>query len=292
MLRGATALLTEAHVPNPEADSTLLLAHAWGLDASALSRRRLFGEPVPADVAQEFAVLLDRRRQRIPIQHLIGTAPFRHLELQVGPGVFVPRPETELLVTEVLDELRGQARAQVPFVIDLCSGSGAITLSLATEFAHLQIVGVERDAAAFEWSQKNLSRVHLGDSTVDLICGDATTFADDNPGLWARADVVVTNPPYVPDEAVPRDPEVRDHDPAAALYGGVTGLEIPGLIIEQAEKLLVPGGMFIMEHGEEQGIAVREHIMSTASLRQAATYPDYTGRDRYTVAHRMAEADL
>lgn len=292
MLRGATSLLTESHVPNPEADSSLLLAHAWGIDASALSRKRLFGDPVPAEVAQEFAALLDQRRQRIPIQHLIGTAPFRHLELQVGPGVFVPRPETELLVTEVLDELHRQQRTHVPFVIDLCSGSGAITLSLATECEHLQIIGVERDAEALEWSQKNLSRLHLGDSTVDLISGDATTFADDNPELWARADVVVTNPPYVPDEAVPRDPEVRDHDPAVALYGGVTGLEIPGLIIKQAEKLLAPGGMFIMEHGEDQGAAVCEHIMSTASLRQAATYPDYTGRDRYTVAHRVAEVDL
>ena len=291
MLRGAARLLSESHVPNPEADSTILLAHAWDIDASGLSRKRLFDEPVPADVAAEFAALLDRRRQRIPIQHLIGTAPFRHLELLVGPGVFVPRPETELLVTEILDKLRRQQTSHVPFVIDLCSGSGAITLSLATEFEHLQIIGVEHDAAALEWSQKNLSRVHLGDSTVEMVHGDATTFADDNRGLWARTDVVVTNPPYVPDEAVPRDPEVRDHDPAVALYGGVTGLEIPGLIIKQAEKLLVPGGMFIMEHGEDQGAAVREHIMSTASLRQAATYPDYTGRDRYTVAHRVADVD-
>lgn len=292
MLRGAARLLADAHVPNPDPDSAALLAHAWGIDASDLARRRLFGDPVPGRVTEVFAELIDRRRQRVPLQHIIGVAPFRHLELQVGPGVFVPRPETELLVTEVLDELDRQQNAYEPFVIDLCSGSGAITLSLATEHPKLSIIGVEREAEALNWSRKNLVSVSLGASTAELISGDATTFADERRDLWGLADVVVTNPPYVPDEAVPRDAEVREHDPAAALYGGFTGLEIPALIIGQAEKLLRPGGFFIMEHSEEQGRQACELIIKTASLRQAATYPDYTGRDRYTVAHRVTEVDL
>lgn len=291
MLHGAARLLADAHVPNPDPDSAALLAHAWGLDASALARKRLFGDSVPAGVTEIFAELLDRRRQRVPLQHIIGRAAFRYLELQVGPGVFVPRPETELLVTEVLQELDRQQNAHEPFVIDLCSGSGAITLSLAAEHRQLSIIGIEREAEALNWSLKNLKSVDLGDSSAELISGDATTFADDRPDLWGLADVVVTNPPYVPDEAVPRDTEVREHDPAAALYGGSSGLEIPELIMRQAEKLLRPGGFFIMEHSEEQGPEACELIMSTASLRQAATYPDYTGRDRYTVAHRVAEVD-
>lgn len=292
MLRGAARLLADAGVANPDPDSAALLAHAWRIDASDLARRRLLGDGVPAEVTEVFAQLIDRRRQRVPLQHIIGVAAFRHLELQVGPGVFVPRPETELLVTEVLDELDRQQNAYEPFVIDLCSGSGAITLSLAAEHPQLRIIGVEREAEALNWSLKNLASVSLGDSSVELICGDATKFADDRPDLWGSADVVVTNPPYVPDEAVPRDAEVREHDPAAALYGGSTGLEIPGLILKQAEKLLRPGGFFIMEHSEGQGPGARELIMSTASLRQAATYPDYTGRDRYTVAHRVSGVDL
>lgn len=292
VLRGATRLLADAHVPNPDSDSAALLAQAWGIEANDLARKRLFGDCVPAGVTEVFAQLIDRRRQRVPLQHIVGMAAFRHLELHVGPGVFVPRPETELLVTEVLDELERQKNAHDPFVIDLCSGSGAITLSLATEHPRLSIIGVERETEALNWSLKNLASVSLGDSTAELISGDATTFADDRPDLCGSADVVVTNPPYVPDEAVPRDAEVREHDPAAALYGGITGLEIPALIISQAEKLLRPGGFFIMEHSEEQGPEACELIMSTASLRQAATYPDYTGRDRYTVAHRVTEVDL
>ncbi|WP_166971385.1 peptide chain release factor N(5)-glutamine methyltransferase [Brevibacterium atlanticum] len=288
LLRGAVALLREAEVPAPEADASALLAHAWGIDSATLSRRRLFDEAVPAEITRVFAELCESRRQRIPLQHLTGIAHFRHLELQVGPGVFVPRPETELLVGAVLDELADHHGPGRPFVIDLCSGSGAITLALATESEGVDVLGIEREPAALEWSQTNLGRVSLGESTVEFLPGDATTITQSHPELIGRADVVVTNPPYVPDAAIPRDPEVAEHDPAAALYGGSTGLEIPALIIAEAAALLRPGGLFLMEHGEEQGPGTRELFDATASLRQAATYPDYTGRDRYTVARRAA----
>lgn len=289
--------MTEAGIASPEADALELLAHAWSIDSAALSRRRLFDEPVPESVSTRFAELCDQRRRRTPLQHLTGIAHFRHLQLQVGRGVFVPRPETELLAGAVLTELSELAdtdsttkndKARRPFVIDLCSGSGAISLSVATEFDRVDVLGVERESAALQWSLKNLEQCRLGESTVEFISGDATTIAKARPDLCGLADIVVTNPPYVPDSAVPRDPEVAEHDPAAALYGGDSGLEIPGLIISQAERLLRPGGLFLMEHSEEQGEGARELLAATASLRHAATFQDYTGRDRYTAARREA----
>ena len=249
---------------------------------------------MPESVSTRFAELCDQRRQRTPLQHLTGIAHFRHLQLQVGPGVFVPRPETELLAGAVLTELseldsRTESdEGRRPFVIDLCSGSGAISLSVATESERVDVLGVEREPAALDWSLKNLEHSRLGESTVEFILGDATTIAEARPDLCGYADIVVTNPPYVPDSAVPRDPEVADHDPAAALYGGDSGLEVPGLIILEAEQLLRLGGLFLMEHSEEQGAGARELLAATASLRHPATFQDYTGRDRYTVARREA----
>lgn len=212
----------------------------------------------------------------------------------MGPGVFVPRPETELLAGAVLTELSEldstpkTAEVRRPFVIDLCSGSGAVSLSVATEFDGVDVLGVEREPAALDWSLTNLEHSRLGESTVEFILGDATTIAEARPDLRGYADIVVTNPPYVPDSAVPRDPEVADHDPAAALYGGDSGLDVPGLIILEAEQLLRRGGLFLMEHSEEQGAGARELLAATASLRHPATFQDYTGRDRYTVARREA----
>ena len=255
---------------------------------------------MPAGVSRRFAELCDLRRQRIPLQHLTGIAHFRHLELKVGPGVFVPRPETELLAGAVLTELVELSAAagldatpsndveRRPFVIDLCSGSGAISLSVATEFDGVDVLGVEFEPAALEWSRENLAHSRLGESTVEFIAGDATKVTEERPDLRDRADIVVTNPPYVPDAAVPRDPEVAEHDPAVALYGGDSGLEIPALIIPEAERMLRPGGLFLMEHSEEQGARARELLAATASLRDAATFQDYTGRDRYTVARRSS----
>lgn len=288
VLREATSLLSAAGVPSAEADALTLLAHAWGIDRTAVSRRRLFDDPVPTDTRVEFARLCERRRHRIPLQHLTGIAHFRHLELRVGPGVFVPRPETELIVGAALAELSDRTRKERPFVIDLCAGSGAITLALATEFEGARVLGVERESSALMWARENLALTRLGDSSVDFLQADAATITRSHPDLIESADVVVTNPPYVPNDAVPRDREVADHDPAAALYGGDTGLEVPALIVAEAESLLRPGGLLLMEHGEEQGKRVRELMESTASLRQAATHPDYTGRDRFTLARRQA----
>lgn len=290
LLRAGVRVLTEAGVPSPDADAAALLAHAWEVDETDLSRRRLFADAVPAEVAAGFARLVAERARRIPLQHLTGVAHFRRLSLRVGPGVFVPRPETELLVTEVLDHLTHGDDGAPPLVVDLCSGSGAIALSVALEHPGVRVIGIEREASALSWSQSNRVDLDLGTSTVDLLAGDATTVAVDHPELAGTVDVVVTNPPYVPDAAVPRDPEVRDHDPAAALYGGASGLELPALLIAQAVVLLRPGGLFVMEHAEDQGAGVREIVAGTPGLSGAATFPDYTGRDRYTVARRDSAA--
>lgn len=289
VLRGGIALFSEAGIATPEADAVELLAHAWHIDRTVLSRRRLFDDIVPAEKTAEFARLCELRRQRIPLQHLTGIAHFRHLELRVGPGVFVPRPETELLAGAVLAELAELSGERPPFVIDLCSGSGAITLSVATEHNGAVVIGVEREADALDWARTNLDHTRLGDSSVEFVHADATTLTHGRPELLGRADVVVTNPPYVPNAAIPRDPEVAGHDPAAALYGGEDGLETPALIIAQALQLLRPGGLFLMEHSEEQGPGVRELLAATASLTAAVTHQDYTGRDRYTVARRQTE---
>lgn len=297
LLRHGEQRLAAAGVDSPAADAALLLAHACGMDGRRLSRARLMGIPVPAEAAASFDALLARRARRVPVQHITGEAHFRTLTLPVGPGVFVPRPETELLAGAVLTELAETARpdastgnddAQRPIVIDLCSGSGAISLSVATEFDGVDVLGVEREPAALEWSRENLAHSRLGESTVEFIAGDATQITEERADLRGRADIVVTNPPYVPDAAVPRDPEVAEHDPAAALYGGASGLEILRLIIAEAERLLRPGGLFLMEHSEEQGAEARELLAATASLRHAATFQDYTGRDRYSVARREA----
>lgn len=290
LLRAGVRVLTEAGVPSPDADAAALLAHAWEVDETDLSRRGLFSDAVPAEVAAGFARLVAERARRIPLQHLTGVAHFRRLSLRVGPGVFVPRPETELLVTEVLDHLAHGDDGAPPLVVDLCSGSGAIALSVALEHPGVRVIGIEREAPALSWSQSNLVDFDLGASTVDLLAGDATTVAVDHPELAGTVDVVVTNPPYVPDAAVPRDPEVRDHDPAAALYGGASGLELPALLIAQAVVLLRPGGLFVLEHAEDQGAGVREIVAGTPGLSGAATFPDYTGRDRYTVARRDSAA--
>lgn len=288
LLRAGARVLAEADVPSPDSDVAALLAHAWGIDSATLSRRRLFAEAVPAAVAARFAHLIDERARRIPLQHLTGIAHFRRLELRVGPGVFVPRPETELLVGEVLDHLGDPGIPDAPLIVDLCSGSGAIALSIGLEHPGARVIGVEREEAALAWSRANLESLDLGFSHVELVSGDATTVAVDRPELIGTVDVVVSNPPYVPDAAVPRDPEVRDHDPAAALYGGTTGLEVPALIAVQAAQLLRPGGLFAMEHAEDQGEGVREMLARTPGLSDAATFPDYTGRERYTVARRQA----
>ncbi|MFT3798553.1 peptide chain release factor N(5)-glutamine methyltransferase [Microbacterium sp.] len=277
LLRAAAATLADAGVPTPEVDAELLAAHAFGLSRGEVAAASIRGDAAPADTAA-FAELLARRAAREPLQHLTGLAPFRHLELAVGPGVFVPRPETELVAQLAIDALLAVPDA-APVAVDLGTGSGAIALAMATEVPHARVYAAESSADAFGWTQRNFAahapHAHL--AFADL----ADAFAD----LDGTVAVVVSNPPYVPDDAIPRDPEVRLFDPPAALYGGVDGLDVVRVLSGVGMRLLRPGGTLVIEHGEWQGGPVRE-LLTADGWRAAATHLDLTLRDRATTALR------
>jgi release factor glutamine methyltransferase len=259
-------------------DAELLLAAVLAVPRSRL----LTLDEVPADAAGRFAELLDQRASRVPLQHLTGTAPFRHLELAVGPGVFVPRPETEQVAGWVLARIAGLA---APTVVDLGTGSGAIALSVAHEHPGARVVAVERDTAASEWTRLNAAtRAAAGDTPVEVRTGDMT-----DPGLLREldgsVDVVVSNPPYVPDDArLPR--EVADHDPPLALWGGPDGLDVVRGLVVTAARLVRPGGWLGIEHADQQGSALPALVRSAGGWTDVADNADLAGRPRYTTARR------
>lgn len=272
LLRAAIGHLRLAGVPDPRVDAELLLAHVLGVSRGRAQAIALVGPNLPLPVATTYRELVLRRGLREPLQHLTGTAGFRRIELAVGPGVFVPRPETELLVEHALLGLPDGAR-----VIDLGTGSGAIALSIAHERPDAEVIGVERSPEAFAWAARNRDRV--GASNARILLGD---LADAAPEWDGTVDVVVSNPPYVPDGMIPRDPEVERFDPAAALYGGPDGLDPMRAVVVTAHRLLKPGGLLAVEHGELQGAEVRALLGDAWTA--AATHPDLTGRDRITTA--------
>lgn len=276
-LRVIAQRLADAGVPDPLVDAELLIGHVLGLGRGELQAAVVRGERIAEPDAERLALLVDRRAAREPLQHLTGRAAFRHLELAVGPGVFVPRPETETVVQFAIDALLESASAE-PIAVDLGTGSGAIALAMATEVPHARVHAVERSADAHAWAERNVSGV----GNLTLVLGDLATAFDE---LRGAVDVVISNPPYVPDDAIPRDPEVRLHDPAQALYGGADGLDVVRVISSRARQLLHPGGLLVLEHGELQGAAIRD-ILTADGWRAAATHLDLTRRDRATTALR------
>lgn len=279
LLRAASASLAAAGVPTPDVDAELLAAHVLGVSRGALAAAALRGDELSEGEAARFAGLVDRRAAREPLQHLTGLAPFRHLELRVGPGVFVPRPETEMVAQLAIDALRAAA-SPAPVAVDLGTGSGAIALSLATEVPHARVFAAENSADAIEWTRKNFEMVGAANARLDFV-----DLAGAFPELDGTVSVLVSNPPYVPDDAIPRDPEVRLWDPPAALYGGADGLDIVRVLSGVGRRLLHPGGSIVIEHGEWQGAAIRE-LLAADGWRAAATHPDLTMRDRATTAIR------
>jgi release factor glutamine methyltransferase len=259
-------------------DAELLLAHVLGTSRTAL----LTLADVPDDAAARFAALVEQRADRVPLQHLTGRAPFRHLELAVGPGVFVPRPETEQLAGWALDRLAGSA---APAVVDLGSGSGALALALAQEHPGARVTAVERDPGAIEWTRANAAaRAAAGDTAITVVQGDMT-----DPALLTElagaVDLVVANPPYVPDGArLPR--EVADHDPPLALWGGPDGLDVVRGLLATAARLLRPGGWLGIEHADQQGTALPALVRSAGGWSEVTDHPDLAGRPRYTTARR------
>ncbi len=279
-IRAGAARLRAAGVASADVDAVELAAHALGTDASEVRRLMVIGGRA---LPPTYAVLVDERARRVPLQHLTGRAHFRRLTLAVGPGVFVPRPETEVLVDLALAELEGlPAATDGARVVDLCSGSGAIALAVKDEWPGAEVRGLELSPDAYAWAVSNRDRLGLD---VDLVNGDATRpcFTD-----WTgTVDVVTVNPPYIPVGAVPLDPEVRDHDPEMALYGGSEdGLAIPLAVVRVAAGLLRPGGLVLVEHAETQGESLPRRMASTGLWVDEADHADLSGRPRVTTARR------
>lgn len=275
---GVTAL-AQAGVPDPVVDAELLAAHVRDTSRGEVQAAVIRGDRADAAFRAAFEEAVARRFAREPLQHITGRAPFRTLSLRVGPGVFVPRPETETVAQLGIDALRTIA-APEPLAVDLCTGSGAIALALAAEVPHAQVVGVEKYDEAFSWASANAAESALGN--VRIVQAD---LVDALPEFDGTVDVVISNPPYVPDDAIPRDPEVRLFDPPTALYGGADGLDLVRALSTTALRLLRPGGTLVIEHGEWQGAPIRE-LLAADGWRAAATHPDLTLRDRATTALR------
>jgi release factor glutamine methyltransferase len=278
-LADAAALFARSGIVDPQVDAELLAAHVLGVGRGELQAAVIRGDVLDSEIAARLTGLVARRAMREPLQHLTGVAYFRHLELAVGPGVFVPRPETEMVAQIAIDALRASA-SPAPIGVDLGTGSGAIALAMATEVPHARVHAAENSVAAFIWTKENFARVGAENARLAFV-----DLARAFPELDGTVSVLVSNPPYVPDAAVPRDPEVRRFDPPQALYGGPDGLDVVRVLAEVGNRLVHPGGTIVIEHGELQGQAVRA-VLTDAGWLAAATHRDLTTRDRATTALR------
>lgn len=282
----AVAVLTGAGVPSSRVDALLLTAQIIGADRSEVERRVLLDGELSSADAERLRSLVAERAERVPLQHLIGTAPFRRLVLQVGPGVFIPRPETEGVAELVLTELVGLAGSDA-IVVDLCAGSGALALAVADEAPGGRVIAVEVSDLALAWAERNIEATGL---PVDLVAADATTAPEEVAALApfvGHVDVVVSNPPYIPLDAVPLEPEVAEHDPSLALYGGSEdGLAIPLAVASTAAVLLRPGGLLVMEHADEQGESLPRALRVSGTWTDVVDHSDLSGRPRATTARR------
>ncbi|MBD8870106.1 peptide chain release factor N(5)-glutamine methyltransferase [Nocardioides donggukensis] len=262
--------LRAAGVPSPEHDAALLLAHVLGVRPGRLALVEVVGPEQRAT----FEDLVARRAAREPLQHLTGSAGFRHVELAVGPGVFVPRPETELLAGWAVEQA---AALEAPVVVDLCTGSGAIARAVADEVPTARVHAVELDEGAHRWAERNLAG-----TGVDLRLGDMADAFEDLRGL---VDVVVCNPPYIPLEAWESvAPEARDHDPHLALFSGPDGLGALQALERRAALLLRPGGVVGAEHADAQGRSAPAVFTATGRWCEVRDHPDLAGRPRYLTA--------
>lgn len=278
LLDGATDRLTSAGVPSPSHDARELLAHVLQRRPALLGR----ADPVSAARAEQFAALLARRSAREPLQHLTGEAPFRYLTLAVGPGAFVPRPETEVMTGWAIDRLRERPTVEPPpVVVDLCTGSGAIAKALATEVPICRVFAVEVSPDAYAWAERNLA-----DTDVTLLLAD---MADALPELDGTVDLVIANPPYVPLDAYDSVvAEARDHDPAVALFSGDDGLDAIRVLTRTAARLLRSGGLLTFEHAEVQAEAAPGVVVASGAYRTVRDHHDLTGRPRFVTAVRTA----
>ncbi|WP_199853731.1 peptide chain release factor N(5)-glutamine methyltransferase [Plantactinospora sp. BB1] len=285
----ATSALARAGVGPARTEAELLVAYVLGVSRGALA----VAGPLTGEQYDRLTELVERRTRHEPLQYLLGSAAFRYLELAVGPGVFVPRPETELLAGWGVEQARrlggpgtgSDPAGAGPLVVDLCSGSGAIALSVAGEVPAARVVAVERSAAALDWLRRNAAeRAAAGDPPIEVVAGDV---ADPEllAGYAGRVDVLLCNPPYVPD-GTPVPPDVAGHDPADAVFGGPDGLAVIRLVLDRAAGLLRPGGVFGVEHDDTHGTAVPELLRADGRFVEIADHPDLVGRPRFATARR------
>jgi release factor glutamine methyltransferase len=270
----ATAALAEAGIDSARTDAELLAAHLAGVNRGRLAA---IDEP-DADFFTRYDQVIGARSRRIPLQHITGSAAFGPLELQVGPGVFIPRPETEALLEWAL----AQRLPEHPVIVDLCTGSGALAIALATYWPRARVIAVDDDATALTYARRNAES-----TSVELVQADVTV-----PGLLTElrgsVDLVVSNPPYIPAGAV-LDPEVADHDPAHALFGGADGMAVIGPIARLAGGWLKPGGLFAVEHDDTTSDQTVETISNTMLFTAITPHLDLAGRPRFVTACRAKE---
>jgi release factor glutamine methyltransferase len=280
VVTAAARRLAAAGVASPRVDAELLAAHVLGVPRARLV---LAGDMSPAQ-RERYDELVALRESRVPLHHLTGVAGFRWLELAVGPGVLVPRPETELLVEPVLAALRDRG-THAPVVVDLGSGSGALALALAQELPAARVYAVEDDPGALEWLRRNAAaRAAAGDRPIEVVAGDATDAAV-LAELDGTVDAVVCNPPYVP-EGTKVEPEVAEHEPARALFAGPDGLAVIRALVPRMAALLRPGGVLVLEHDDSHGRSVPELLRRDGRLTAVADHRDLAGRPRFATATR------
>ena len=270
-LAEAVAELSAVGIESPRVDAELLAAHVLEIPRGRL----VLVDTIREDELRRFRVLVASRARRIPLQHLLGTAAFRHLEVSVGDGVFVPRPETELLAGWGIERARSG-----DIVVDLCSGSGAIALSVAQESKTVSVYAVEKSPVALSYLRRNA----LAYPAVEVVEADVTD-PDLLPGLSHRVAVVLCNPPYVPD-GTPVPPEVADHDPVSAVFGGADGLDVIRPVIALAARLLKPGGHVGIEHDDVHGDAVPLLLRKDGRFTEVTAHRDLAGRPRFATARR------
>ena len=286
----ATLLLTGAQVSSPQVDAEILLAHVLGVERSVL----ITVNQISDDQLFEYENLVARRANRVPLQHLTGIAYFRHLGLAVGPGVFVPRPETELLVEAAIKHLKSIGQPRI--AVDLCAGSGAIALSFALEVPGTTVHAVELSDDAFKWLTHNVvdhaAKLEAVNSQVIVHhgnAGDRSILIE----LANQVDALVSNPPYIPSEMIPRDPEARDHDPAIALFSGADGLDVAREVVEVAAGLLKPGGFIGIEHADVQGESLPALFNAMANTwSDIEDNLDYNKLPRFTTAVRSVDTGV
>jgi release factor glutamine methyltransferase len=277
LLTRGSELLRQAGIESANVDAQLLVAHVLGISRGELQAKLITNDELSQEFADSISDLFQKRSERIPLQHLTGVAYFRNLELAVGPGVFIPRPETEVVAEFAISAL--QELSSEVIAVDFCTGSGAIALAIATEVPDSKVYAWELNPESEVWLRKNIR------GNVELVMAD---IADDHKlfaELEGTVDVVISNPPYIPTDSIPRDLEVRLHDPSLALYGGADGMDIMRIVSRRALELLKPGGLLVVEHADNQAQIVAD-LFKADGWQEIESHQDLSSRDRAVTARK------